>query len=120
MNIHRETFQLEIPDSTAVGTYSGKIDLRTDFARCLRVAMYEVSDGGISYYRLGIKYNVGSVIQKLTHKRDWITKEGDTNRKMDDNYKPFEFDASQGINYEIQITEPLTTSIIIDMVFELC
>lgn len=109
--------RLEIAYATGV-TAGLKTDheiiLDSEMQKVVGVAMYPISDGGVSSIRIGLRNNSGE-IQEPTHQDDYIDKGfGDYyNRK-----KPLDIEANgQRLKISVEIPADLTADLKFDLVF---
>ncbi len=114
-NIKYQRLEVTYPTGTTAGTKTDhELTLDTEMETVVGIAMYPITDGGVSAIRLGLRDNSGE-IQEPTHQDDWIDKGyGDYyNRK-----KPLDIEAKgRKIKVSTEIPATLTSDLKFDLVF---
>jgi len=114
-NIKYQRLEVAYPNGTTAGTKTDhELTLDTEMDSVVGIAMYPITDGGVSAVRLGLRDNSGE-IQEPTHQDDWIDKGfGDYyNRK-----KPLDIEAKgRKIKVSVEIPAILTSDLKFDLVF---
>ena len=114
-NIKYQRLEVFYPDGTLAGSKKDhEIILDSEMDKVVGIAMYPISDGGVSAIRLGLTDNSGE-IQEPTHQDDWIDKGfGDYyNRK-----KPMDIEAKgRKVKLTVEIPEDLLDDLKFDLVF---
>jgi len=114
-NIKYQRLEVNYPNGTTSGTKTDhELTLDTEMESVVGIAMYPITDGGVTAIRLGLRDNSGE-IQEPTHQDDWIDKGfGDYyNRK-----KPLDIEAKgRKIKVSVEIPVVLTSDLKFDLVF---
>ena len=114
-NIKYQRLEVNYPIGTTTGIKTDhELTLDTEMESVVGIAMYPISDGGVSAIRLGLRDNSGEV-QEPTHQDDWIDKGfGDYyNRK-----KPLDIEAKgRKVKVSVEIPAILTSDLKFDLVF---
>jgi len=112
-NIKYQRLEISYPNGTTAGNKKDyELILDSEMDKVVGIAMYPISDGGVSAIRLGLTDNSGE-IQEPTHQDDWIDKGfGDYyNRK-----KPMDIEAK---GRKIKVAVEIPTNLISDLKFDL-
>jgi len=114
-NIKYQRLEISYPNGTTAGNKKDhELILDSEMDKVVGIAMYPISDGGVSAIRIGLTDNSGE-IQEPTHQDDWIDKGfGDYyNRK-----KPMDIEAKgRKIKVAVEIPTNLTSDLKFDLVF---
>jgi len=112
-NIKYQRLEISYSNGTTAGNKKDhELILDSEMDKVVGIAMYPISDGGVSAIRLGLTDNSGE-IQEPTHQDDWIDKGfGDYyNRK-----KPMDIEAK---GRKIKVAVEIPTNLISDLKFDL-
>ncbi|AUS04383.1 hypothetical protein [Pseudotamlana carrageenivorans] len=116
-NVKYQRLEVKYPIGTTAGTKrDNEITLDPEMDRVVGVAMYPISDGGVTAIRLGLRDSSGE-IQEPTHEDDFIDKGfgGYYERK-----KPLDVEARGRKMYvSVEIPADLTAELAFDLVFVL-
>jgi len=114
-NIKYQRLEISYPNGTTAGNKKDhELILDSEMDKVVGIAMYPISDGGVSAIRIGLTDNSGE-IQEPTHQDDWIDKGfGDYyNRK-----KPMDIEAKgRKLKVAVEIPADLTADLKFDLVF---
>lgn len=114
-NIKYQRLEISYPNGTTAGNKKDhELILDSEMDKVVGIAMYPISDGGVSAIRIGLTDNSGE-IQEPTHQDDWIDKGfGDYyNRK-----KPMDIEAKgRKVKVAVEIPANLTADLKFDLVF---